>query len=605
MMIALSGVLFAKDDTPSDSAKTYKLNPITVTATTTEVPANLVSPSISVISPEDIEAHPDQSIFSLISKNVPGVFITERDILGFGVNSSAGHISIRGIGGSPNNEVLTLIDGRPQSMGWYGHPVNDSYLATNIERVEVIRGPASMLYGSNAMGGVINIITHTNVQDGLAGSASASYGSNNTQQYGLHLGYQQNDWNFLGSFSHEHTDGARSWSEYNGNSGYLKSSCQLSPRYRVSVDGSYTQFNTYDPGQENNPYSDDWMHIRRGYAGALFEDDFGAAHGGIRFAYNFGHHELDSVENYGWVSDDHQIIATIYQSLNFFSNTTLTAGIDLQQNGGNAQNSQAGDMGSHTIEEYAGYMNVQQVFTGNLIANGGIRFVHNSYFGNIAIPQAGVTYTVCNGTNLRASVARGYRSPQLYELYQLKPSGSTLEPEELWNYEIGFSHLFGQRASIDIAGYAIDARQTIVDSWWPKTSWNTGGFHRNGIECSAVVMVSDNFRINTNYSFTDKPNLSQSVPKHKAYLGGEYRYRIVALSFDVQYVNTIYGTDNTSYTLKQLPDYTTADVRVTVEAYKNISLSIGSANIFNESYQTLYGYPMPGRTYSVGIRAGI
>jgi len=173
-------------------------------------------------------------------------------------------------------------------MGWYGHPIDDAYLSTNIERIEVIRGPASMLYGSNAMGGVINIITHSSQQNGLEGNASVSYGSYDAQQYGMHLGYQENDWNVLGSFTHEHTDGSRPWSEYTANSGYLKTSYQLSEQYRVALDGSYTQFNTFDPGQTTKLDTNNWIHVQRGYIGASVENDFGASKGGISFVYNLG-----------------------------------------------------------------------------------------------------------------------------------------------------------------------------------------------------------------------------------------------------------------------------------------------------------------------------
>ena len=74
-------------------------------------------------------------------------------------SGAAGGISIRGIGGSPNTQMLVLIDGHPQFMGLMGHPLPDAYVASDVERVEVVRGPASILYGTNAMGGVINIIT--------------------------------------------------------------------------------------------------------------------------------------------------------------------------------------------------------------------------------------------------------------------------------------------------------------------------------------------------------------------------------------------------------------------------------------------------------------
>jgi iron complex outermembrane receptor protein len=164
------------------------------------------------------------------------------------------------------------------------------------------------------------------------------------------------------------------------------------------------------------------------------------------------------------------------------------------------------------------------------------------------------------------------------------------------------SHIFGHSALIDIAAYSIDANNAIVDAWGAgMKSWNTGGFHRDGIECSAQLFLMDNFTVNANYSFTDKPDLSQAVPKHKAYLGGEYRWQFLTVVCSAQYVNTIYGTDATDYMLKQLHDYTNVEIRVTARATENISFSIGSRNVLNESYQTIYGYPMPGRTVNAGI----
>ena len=101
--------------------------------------------------------------------------------MGYGVAAgAAGGMSIRGVGGAPTAGVLVLINGHPQYMGLMGHPLADSYQSLMTERVEVVRGPASMLYGSNAMGGVINIITKKQEVDGANGSAQVMYGSHNT-----------------------------------------------------------------------------------------------------------------------------------------------------------------------------------------------------------------------------------------------------------------------------------------------------------------------------------------------------------------------------------------------------------------------------------------
>jgi vitamin B12 transporter len=240
-----------------------------------------------------------------------------------------------------------------------------------------------------------------------------------------------------------------------------------------------------------------------------------------------------------------------------------------------------------------------------LIANAGIRYVHNSYFGDLVVPQAGVTYKIDEETNARASVARGYRAPQIFELYQLSSLNGTLQPEKLWNYEIGFSRMFAQFASIDVAGFIIDADNTIIDAWYMMKAFNTGGFHRSGLEVSAQVLPFENVKFNASYTYNDKPNVSQSVPKHKGYVGGEYRWEFISFSAGVQYVNTLYGWDSNVHTLKKLSDYTNAEARISAQVYKNVSVSFGSQNLFDQSYQTIYGYPMPGRTYSVGVQAGL
>ena len=583
-----------------DTAKIYNLNPVTVTATQIEIPRSLVSPSISVVSSEEIKENPDKSIFSIISQSVPGVFVTERDVLGFGVNSAAGQINIRGIGGSPNNEVLTLIDGRPQYMGWYGHPIDDGYLSTNIERVEVIRGPASMLYGSNAMGGVINIITHRTQQDGLLGDMSISYGSYDAQQYGTHLGYQQNGWNVLGSFTHELTDGSRPWSEYTANSGYTKTLYQINDQYKFSLDGSLTQFETFDPGTISSPDTNNWMHIRRGYAGVSLENDFGISKGGIRMTYNFGHNELSPYYgNYSWVSDDHLAVLNLYQKLMLFKENTIALGIDVQDNGGTGANTMM-NFGTQSIKDYAGYVSVEQKFFDHLLANAGVRYAHNSYFGDIAVPQAGVNYQLDQETNLRVSVAKGYRAPQVFELFQLTPTVSTLNPEELWNYEIGVSHTFGQTAIVDIAGFIIDVKNTIIDQWYSMHTFNSGGSHYGGVEGSLQWFITNSLKANANYSLTENAENTVSVPKHKVYLGAEYRWSMWMVSFSAQYIRSIYGMDNT-YSIAKLPDYTNVEARIGAQITDKFSLSLSARNLLNESYQTIYGYPMPGRTANINM----
>ena len=115
--------------------------------------------SIDDISPVEIESKGESSILPVLKENIPGLFYNSQGVAGYGVSSGAsGNITMRGFSGSAGR-ILILIDGHPQYAPIYGHPMADTYTSDNIKAVEVIHGAASLLYGSNAMGGAINFIS--------------------------------------------------------------------------------------------------------------------------------------------------------------------------------------------------------------------------------------------------------------------------------------------------------------------------------------------------------------------------------------------------------------------------------------------------------------
>ncbi len=591
ILLLIPAFLFAQIDT----AKTYNLDPITVTATRTEVARSMVSPSISVISQETIQQNQQKSVFSLISQQVPGVFVQESGVLGFGVNTPAGQISIRGVGGNPNTDVLTLIDGRPQYMGLMGHPVADSYLSAHIERVEIIRGPASLMYGSNAMGGVINFITRSATLPGVSGNVMLSYGSYDSQHLGANIGYETGSSTTIVSFTHERTDGFRPWSEFNANSGYLKSSYHLNDQYTVTVDGSLTKFKTYDPGTISAPKINNWMDIQRGYVGASVDNDFGVSKGSFRFAYNFGHHELYTT----WVSNDFAAVASLYQTLSLFPNNTLTVGIDMNKFGGKGHDNSI-DYGSPSVYEYAFYTYMQHTLFQKLVLNGGLRYDNNELFGGVIIPQIGAAYKLTDETTVRTTVGKGFRSPTIRELYLFPAPTPTLKPENMWNYEFGISQTLAGRISLDITGFVSEGKNIILTQGvYPNlTLSNSGSFVHRGVEFSGSAFVSNDLHLQTSYSFIDPEKETRSVPKHKLFIGGDYTYRSATFSLSIQHVAGMYGSDNSQNLLR---DYTNIGAKVSIHASSQFSTNLSADNLLDKSYQTILGYPMPGRTLSVGI----
>lgn len=579
----------------TDSTKTYPLDPIVVTATKVEIARSLATPSISVISSDVLREERQKSVLSLISQRVPGVHIAERGLMGFGVATQSGNLTIRGVGGSPTAGVLMLMDGRPQFMGLMGHPLPDSYLMSSAERVEIIRGPSSLLYGSGAMGGVINVITRRPQFPGIEGDASASYGTFNSMQLNGNVRYSNEQYNSVVSISKEQTDGHRFSSKFDITSGYAKAGMKLNEHFALSIDGSYSQFTTNDPGAISNPRLDsNWYDIKRGYAGIGIDNNFGSYDGSARFIYNFGEHAIFD----GFRSNDFSTAVILYENFRLFEHNTITAGLDYKQYGGDAKNIKTGfNFGNFSESQIGVYVNIQQILSHELTANAGARIEHSEQFGDEIIPQVGVSYRAMENTSVRASVAKGFRAPTIRELYLFPAPTKTLKPERMWNYEAGVTHILNNIISLDLTLFHSEGANIIQFSVPPPALKNSGSFKYRGIEFSTQGVFSPSLRGEASYGYTDVGNLTLSIPQHKMFISGTYLYSIVTGTVSLQYVSKIYGANNS---LKRLPDYALLSAKVSAEAIQNIRLYVSGENLLDKEYQIIDGYPMPGRTFFAG-----
>jgi len=136
----------------------------------------------------EIERTGARTVFDAVEEVVPGVSVTRRGVMGYGISTNGtGGVTIRGIGESPNTGVLVVVDGRPDFQGLMGHPLPDFYSLSDAGSVTVVEGPASVLYGSNAMGGVVEV-KNWEPPEGMSTRLTASFGSFYTGQYRLSHG---------------------------------------------------------------------------------------------------------------------------------------------------------------------------------------------------------------------------------------------------------------------------------------------------------------------------------------------------------------------------------------------------------------------------------
>jgi iron complex outermembrane receptor protein len=584
-------IIFAQQD----STNSINLNEIVVTGTKTEVNRNNVPLTVSVVSLEKIENSSESALLPVLAEQVPGLFITERGITGFGVSAgSAGQISLRGIGGSPNTQILILINGNPQFMGIMGHPLSDAYIASDVEKVEVIRGPASALYGTNAMGGVINIITRKQKEEGFKINSRMMFGSYNTQKYMINGGFKKNRFNVFASFNHDRTNGHRDSSDFSINNGYMSMGYGINQHFNINADFSLANFIAMDPGPENSTagYAID---ITRGMGAVAIDNSFDRTNGSFRFFYNFGEHNITD----GFHSKDNNYGIISYQTIQLFKGNSFTSGIDYKNYGGIAENVKAMEgqgliFGDTTIWELSGYAYVQQYLFEKLILNAGFRVEHNSVYGNEYIPTGGLAYHPAVRTTIKASVSKGFRSPTIRELYLWTPANANLQPERMINYEVGvLQQLPGNKLTLELTGFSANGEnliKTVIDSVGPKNK-NTGRFSNAGIEFAGSYTSADHFSLSVNYSFISMKEPIIATPEQQLFISGTYKWKKLSINLSLQRIVNLYTQLAPQ---KIYESYTLLNSRISFILNKYVDIFVKGENLTNKKYAINYAYPMPG-----------
>lgn len=576
---------------------TIPIDEVVVTGSKIEVARKLVPVSVSQVSEQNIDNTGEINILPAISAYVPGVFVTERNILGFGVaTGGSGAINIRGIGGTPNTGVLVLIDGHPQYQGIFGHPLPDAYVASDVEKVEVIRGPASILYGSNAMGGVINIITKQQQEDGINADLEASYGSYNTQKYYGTIGFRKNKFSVFASVNHDRTDGTRENTDFKITNGYTKVSYQFNNHFQLTTDVNVAKYNANDNGpvyaEEPQPFNID---ITRGKVALSFTDKFDHFDGALKLYHNFGEHDLSD----GWHSTDRNSGAMLYQTMKLFKGNQFTVGVDAKQYGGKGNGGAARDS-LITINEIALYGYMQQSILQVLSLSAGLRLENNSNYGNELVPMIGVNFNPTSATSFKASVSKGFRSPTIMEMFLYAPNPE-LKPERMINYEISWlQNYLNTRLQTELALFLAKGENLIqVMGQYPNVQReNVGTFSNKGVEVAAKIKATNSLFFHLNYSYLhiEKPIIA--APQQQLNISANYTYKMVNLNLSAQHIAKLYTSTDPEIT----ENYTLLNARVNVQILKYLNVFVLVNNLLNQEYEINYGYPMPKFNFSTGIK---
>jgi iron complex outermembrane receptor protein len=629
------------------AAEAYDLPEVVVTATRTDREVEKIPSYVQIVTAEEIRESGAKSVPEAL-KSLSGISVSSnnRDI-----------IDISGFGEAAKMNVAVLVDGRKLNPIDMSGPNWGSIPLANIERIEVVHGAGTVMYGDNAMGGVINIITKKPAS-GTSVTADVSGGSYGTFKTDGSITIGNEKLSLLVGGTHYTTDGYRDHSEERRDGIYSRFQGKASDRLLFKADFSNT-YDTYNlPGylteaqiavdrrQVNPSSTNEWADSRLTQLGGGVEYDL--IESGKVFldvSYLLEKKFYQSSPTYFTSTD----MATKMLSPKYVLNhalgahtNRLTVGADYQVMDFEAFTSSYWNGWSHTFANYdrksfAAYLQDEFGITEKLLLSLGYRCEDMaSDFAGSSTPaesgatqwagEAGLVYNYLPNSKIYGKISRSYRFPAADEMYSYYNGAfSALQPSRSVNYEAGLSYVQDSGITLNFRGYRMDVNDEILFDGLEGSFGSNINYPKTrhmGSDLDIRYALVDDMVLFCGVSYTDAEyavgeydgKQLPMVPAWKGNLGAELDFGH-GLHSRVTYthVGEQYKINDPSNTQSRLADYGTVDLALSY-AMRHVDLYFNATNIFNEkycsyaaystggNYGTLGLYPMPEAQYTIGMR---
>ena len=576
--------------------------------------------TITTIGKDVLRENYRLNILPTLMEQVPGLTVTSRGMLGYGVSTgAAGGMTMRGVSSSAG-QLMVLIDGHPQYQGIFGHSISDSYYTMMAERVEVLRGPASLLYGSNAMGGVINIVTdEAGAGDKVETMVNVGAGSWGTVQAEAMNRLRKGKFFSSVGGQYARSDNHRPNMGFEQYGGFLKLGYDFSEHWKLMGDASVTHFNASNPGTVTVPKISNDQWITRIAANVVLEHNFDRVKGAISVYDNFGIHKIDDGYNANggkpqtdlFRSKDALAGVSWYETITAWEGAKWTLGVDYQHIYGRAwyTDKVTGDVvttkqrqmqSCHVHDnEVAGYVQYHQNLGERWSLDAGLRLDNHSQAGTEWVPQGGIVYRPIENGQIKAMVSKGFRNPTTREMYLYGTANSdSLKAESMMNYELSWHHAL-KNVTYGVAAFFIDGKNMIQTV--AGRNINSGGFINKGIEGDAAWSVTPNLTLMTNHSYVYMHKPIIGAPRYKGYIGARLKYGkwgvLAGLQQLAHLCTEVDAKNGNTYT-----NATLLNMTVDYAATKGITLWAKGDNLLAHRYEINKGYVMPRATFMAGVK---
>ena len=613
------------------------LDDVVVTATRTAIPEDKVGGTfVTVITKEEIAAKQQSSVEEVL-KDVPGVDVASNG--GPGTSSS---IFLRG---ADSKNTLILVDGvmfnDPSSPNRSADLAN--LTTDNIERIEVIQGPMSALYGSNATGGVINIITQkgTGAPKGSFGMEGGSY--NTWKEYAESHG-SIDRFNYSVNISHTDTDGFSiadnrndriphagntaeddGWrnTTFSGGTGF-----QINPTFEVAATMRYIKstvsLDDWGSSYAGDRFSSSWPPAAEPNGGknrhmdseqylGRFEVKNTLFDGFLKSSlyYQLSHqdrteHDNDGNQSYDYLGESQETGWQGTFKVSRINHLTMGAAYywESMKSVSSVINDRTADTGSVWVGDQATLFDSLNLATA-------LRYDDHDRFGGKATYRIAPSYLFGSGTTLKASYGTGFRAPSLYELYAPIYGNANLKPEESQGWDIGLEQkMLGDSVVIGLTYFVMNFDDAIEYDYLTSIYKQAMSTTRtNGVEAFIRYKPNKSLSLQADYTYTNSEDPAGSTlvrrPRNKFGIHGQYRISKFGFNTDLRYVGkrdeSPYAADFNGNPVS-LDPYTVVNLGVTYQVTNTVQVYGRIDNLLNEYYEEAWSYATPGRSAYIGFK---
>lgn len=589
----LATPLRAQEDDKTDLGK------ITIAASTEAVGLSETGVSVSVVTEEDLQKNGDQSVSAILAR-LPGVSMTRSGGLG---TSTA--LRLRGLSGPYIGVRIDGIDVADTSGVQCAYDFG-STTSGGISRIEVLRGSQSALFGSEAIGGVVDITTYRPSEEGTEAKLSLEAGSNATYSGTVALGMKTERVELAFTASRTITDGISAYADGVEDDAFRSTTLTFYGAYNltdtitVGLNGigrnSYTEFDsqTADSSETENGKL-------RGIRAFLTAET-----GAITHELSIARTETERFYPLGWVKfyggDRNQL--AYKGSWDATSQISLNWGID------KTRESFRSDSEFGKTDTTSALVELLYAPNDAIDLSLALRHDDHSVFGGKNTGRVALAWRPSDDWVIRAVASTGFRAPSLYELYG-NYGNDTLQPETSRSYELGAEYLWDNGGSIQATLFDTEIEDKIL---FVGAGYNQepGTTRTKGVELIAKTPIAEGWEVFGNYTYTDAYLVNRTgavsdalrVPRHDFTLGieGQINDRLSGV-FTIQHVADVWDSGLWPAPASKLKDYTVANLAVTYSVNDTTDAYFRVENIFDENYQTARNYGQPGRQLFVGLQA--